>query len=300
MDKLEAIAIFHKVVECGSFSKASQALNLAPSTVTRNIDQLEKSLGKTLLKRSTRELALTDPGQDFLLTSRQMLDLWQQAKGEKSDEDSVSGVLRVSAVESFGRLIVAPMLGSFLAAHPNLKLEFHLDNQLTNLYQDGVDVAIRIGRPKDSQLKYRHLVANTMSLAAHPSYLAANGAPQSPTDLTDHNCLMYARQRQQAWWHCRRGDQYEKIPVSGNLSSIGGTPLVAAINQGLGIGLVPPWLRSELERDTQFLLPDWQFDLAAQGSGEIYAVYTEPSAKARAFLDQLSAHCQQLLSCYCK
>ncbi len=288
MDKLDAIRLFHKVVECSSFAKASQAMKVAPSTVTRQINFLESTLKTTLFARSTRELSLTDAGREFLANSQSMLRLWDQSLAQTA-ASRVGGELRVSVVESFGRLVIAPLVGEFLEQYPELKIALHLDNQVSNLYQDGIDIAIRIGQPQDSQLRYRKLVLNRMRLWGPTSYLDREGIPEGPEDLSRHNCLLYSRQRQQSWWHCRRGEDYRKIEVQGNITSIGGTPLVSALNQGLGLVLVPRWLEADVDRSVCTpLLTDWHIDLTAQGSGEIHALFVQPTPNTRAFLDFLT------------
>lgn len=287
MDKLDAIRLFHKVVECGSFAKAAHAMAVAPSTVTRQITFLENALQTPLFARSTRELALTDAGQNFLATSQTMLQLWDQSLSHSASE-AVAGELRISVVESFGRLVVAPLLGAFMDRYPELKIALHLDNQLSNLYQDGVDIAIRIGQPQDSQLRYRKLLQNRMRLWGATSYLDRHGTPETPEDMSRHNCLLYSRQRQQSWWHCRQNKDYRKVEVQGNITSIGGTPLVNALNQGLGLALVPQWLEADVDQSVcKPLLNDWQIDLTSHGSGEIHALFVQPTPNTRAFLDFL-------------
>lgn len=292
---LEAIRVFIKSAECGSFSKAGAVLGISPSSVSRQIDKLEKDLATKLFKRSTRHLVLTDSGQYFLeRATTAVADLEAVFLAIRPKPNEVAGDLRISAFESFGRLRVSPIIPAFLAQHPNIKLELLLDNQLADLYKDEVDLAIRIGRPEDSRLKARKLVENRMILCASPEYLERHGRPTQPRDLSDHNCLVLSRSRSIVWWHFRQDQEVMKVQVSGNLSSVGGTPLLEAGLQGVGLIMLPEWMvASHINAGTLIgLLEKWEPRLYEDGSGDVYAVYLDdPNSKPaiRSFIDHLLA-----------
>lgn len=290
---LEAIRIFIKSAECGSFSKAGVVLGISPSSVSRQIDKLEKDLATKLFKRSTRHLVLTDSGEAFLeKVTKAMSDLEAVFTASRSAPDTLAGELRISVFESFGRLHICPAIPGFLALYPEIRLELLLDNQLADLYKDNVDLAIRIGRPEDSRLKARKLVENRMLLCASPAYLAHYGLPTKPHDLTDHNCLVLSGSRRITWWHFRRGEEVEKIQVSGNLTSVGGTPLLEAAIHGVGLVLLADWMVAcHINAGNLVnLMEKWEPSLYENGSGDVYAVYLDnPNTKPviRAFLDHL-------------
>jgi DNA-binding transcriptional LysR family regulator len=292
---LEAIRVFIKSAECGSFSKAGAVLGISPSSVSRQIGKLEKNLATKLFKRSTRHLILTDSGQSFLeRATKAVSDLEAAFMAIRPEPNELAGNLRVSAFESFGRLRVCPVVPDFLVQHPKIRLELLLDNQLADLYKDGVDLAIRIGRPEDSRLKARRLVENRMTLCASPEYLDRHGTPTQPHDLSDHNCLVLSRSRRIAWWHFRRGEEAEKVQVNGNLSSIGGTPLLEAGMQGVGVMMLPEWMVAP-HIDSGALvgvMGKWEPSLYEGSSGGVYAVYLDdPNTKPaiRSFIDHLLA-----------
>jgi DNA-binding transcriptional LysR family regulator len=165
-----------------------------------------------------------------------------------------------------------------------------LDNQVADLYKDKVDLAIRIGRPQDSRLKTRKLADNRMVVCASPDYLGRQGIPAKPQDLSSHNCLALNRQRRNTPWHFRHGALALKVPVGGNLSSIGGTPLLEAALQGVGLTLLPAWMaETHLRAGTLMpVLGSWAADIFEGGSGTVYAVYLEdPRSKPalRSFID---------------
>ncbi len=290
---LEAIRIFIKSAECGSFSRAGAVLGISPSSVSRQIDKLEKDLATKLFKRSTRHLVLTDSGESFLeKVTKTMSDLEAVFTATRSAPDTIAGELRISVFESFGRLRICPAIPGFLTLYPEIKLELLLDNQLADLYKDNIDLAIRIGRPEDSRLKARKLMENRMLLCASPAYLARCGLPAKPHDLADHNCLVLSGGRRITWWHFRRGEEVEKIQVSGNLTSGGGTPLLEAAIHGVGLVLLAEWIVGcHINAGNLInLMEQWEPSLYENGSSDVYAVYLDnPNTKPaiRAFLDHL-------------
>ena len=292
---LEAIRIFIKSAECGSFSKAGAVLGMSPSSVSRQIARLEKDLATKLFKRSTRHLILTDRGQSFLeRVTKTVSDLEAAFTAIRPEPNEVAGDLRISAFESFGRLRICPVIPDFLMRHPKISLELLLDNQLADLYKDEVDLAIRIGRPQDSRLKARKLVENRMTLCASPEYVGRHGMLTQPHDLSDHNCLVLSRSRRIAWWYFRQGEVTEKVQVKGNLSSIGGTPLMEAGLQGVGVMMLPEWMVASHINSGVLLtvMEKWKPSLYEGGSGDVYAVYLDdPNTKPaiRSFIDHLLA-----------
>jgi len=280
---LTLIRTFIKVADLGSFSKAAQVLNLAPSSITRSINKLEAELDVRLFKRSTRALVLTEEGHQFYGRAEKLLEdadgLISSMQGTRSEPE---GTLRISAFEGFGRAFISPLLPDFLSRYPQLKVEIELDNQIVDLSSENVDLGIRIGLPADSSLNARLLLANETMLCASPRYLEQHGMPVKPEDLIEHNCLILNRDRQRTYWHFRNSSvrnkslkDYKKIAVAGNITSKGGTPLVeAAINHG-GIVLISSWMVKDLITEGALVqcLPDWQGSLFEESSGVIYAVY---------------------------
>lgn len=292
---LEAIRIFIKSAECESFSKAGAALGMSPSSVSRQVDNLEKGLAAKLFKRSTRGVALTDSGRSFLeKATKAVSDLEAAIIAVRPESKEFSGDLRISVFESFGRLRVCPMVPDFLSRYPKIKLELIFDNQLADLYKDEVDLAIRIGRPEDSRLKARKLVENHMVLCASHDYVSQHGKPSKPHDVVGHNCLVLGRSRRITWWHFSQGEQVEKVQVSGNLTSVGGAPLLEAGIQGVGLVMLPEWMVSP-HIDSGALvkvMAKWEVSLYEGGSGDVFAVYLDdPNTKPviRAFIEQLLA-----------
>jgi len=290
---LELIKVFHQVVESGSFSQAGHALHMAPSSIARNIDSLEAQLKTTLFKRSTRQLILTEEGSYFYTQSGQLVDQADSLLIEmRGSRDVPQGILKISVFESFGNLCLAPIIPEFLQMYPDVQVELDLDNKLVDLHSDNVDLAIRIGVPKDSGLKARKLMENRTLLTATPNYLNQHRTIVHPGDLHGHNCLLISQERQRNHWHFSQGKNKQKVAVKGNFISKGGSPLLTAALKDCGVLLLSEWMvKPYLEsKELINILPDWTASHWEEGSGEIFAIYKAaqyPKPHIRAFLDFL-------------
>ena len=294
---LEPLRIFIKVTEMGSFSKAADVLHLAPSSVARAIDRLEEEMGVTLLKRSTRCLSLTTEGQIFLDGAARLIEDTDDLIGLIKKEESVpQGRLNISCFESFGRTVVLPILPEFMKTYPNINIIFEMDNRVSDLIKEDVDVAIRIGQPQDSGLKFRQLKSNQTVVCASPRYLDSAYKLEVPGDLQEHNCLLLNRPIFKNEWFFTKGNEKQKIKVKGNLTSKGGTPLLMAAIAGVGVGQLPLWMvESELKTGVLVrCLEQWQSSIFESHSGEVFAVYPQrkfPKLTVRVFLDFLLKKC---------
>lgn len=290
---LELLKVFDQVVESGSFSQAGRALNMAPSSVARNIDSLENRIKTTLFKRSTRQLILTEEGQYFYQQSSKILRDSDNLLAEMRGNHGVpEGILRISVFESFGNLCLTPLIPEFLERYPKIQIELELDNKLVDLNSDNVDMAIRIGTPQDSRLKARHLLTNYTALVASPAYINAHSPITQPEDLQQHNCLLISHERQRNYWYFRQKSTARKVMVAGNLISKGGSPLLCAALQGTGVLLLSKWMLKPYLESGQLveLLPSWTATHGELGSGEIFAIYKNtqyPKPHLRVFLDFL-------------
>lgn len=295
---LNSIRIFIKVVEVGSFSKAARILNMAPSSITRSIDALEKELKVTLLQRSTRQLTLTDKGIQFLDGATQLIaDSNLLFESLREDKREPEGLLRISVLESFGRIHISPLLSGFLNKYPKVKVEIELENKLIDLSSQNVDLGIRVGEPADSDLKARVLLSNHNVLCASPDYFKENGLPQIPSDLSNHNCLLLKQDKKRVFWYFKKGRTQNKIHVQGNLSSRGGTPLVEAALNGAGIVQLANWAIIDHIKEGRLItcLQDWQASFSEKTAGEVYVVYKNnkyPNPLIRLFIDYLLENIQ--------
>ena len=292
---LEWIKVFDQVVESGSFSQAGQALNMAPSSVARNIDNLEAKLKTTLFKRSTRQLILTEEGDYFHQQALKLLNDSEQLLADMRATHQVpEGLLRLSVFESFGNLMIAPLMPAFLAAYPAIKVELDLDNKLVDLNSENIDVAIRIGSPQDSSLKARHLLTNQTLLVATPEYLQQHSSIKIPEDVTTHNCLSISHERQTTQWDFqhKKNKKQQRMSVNGNFTSRGGSALLKVALKHGGLLLLSDWMVKEYIESKQLVevLPDWKVAYDRHRHLEIFAIYKSsqyPKPHIRAFIDFL-------------
>lgn len=296
---LSSLELYIKVIELGSFSAAGRVVGMTPSSVSRQMDKLEAEFGTRLLNRTTHTIQPTAAGSRLIPYADNALALIEQARQSVSaDQREVRGFLRVSVFSTFGRLCICPLVPEFLRRHPQIRMALDLDDRMVDLHKENIDVAIRSGKPQDSSLKARSLLKKNTLAVASPQYLKEHGEPKEPDDLRNHNCLVLDRKRQVSWWHFRQDSKYRKVPVSGNLLSQGGEPLIQAALDGLGVVLLPNWIIADDVASGRLVpvLTDWQANFVEHGNSEIYAVfqpdrYERPAL--RAFIDYLVAELPQ-------
>ncbi|MCB1740836.1 MAG: LysR family transcriptional regulator [Gammaproteobacteria bacterium] len=302
MESLQSMHLFVRVVRAGSFSAAGRDLGLAPSSISRQVNALEDELGVRLLNRTTRALNLTQAGMVYFERASQILDDVEAAHREVSELDAKPrGTLRITAPVTFGRLHVATALPGFLALNPELQVEFTASDQVVDLIEEGVDVAIRIAPLKDSSLVARRLAPMHRVICASPDYLRIHGVPRTPQDLAEHQCLVFRSQSSSnLWrpgggsWMLKSAEESVEMQVQGRFVSNNADVLVEAARQGLGLVHMPNWLVADDVRcgRLQQVLPEYQVGPDDRNVA-IYAVYPSRrhlSAKIRAFVDYMSEH----------
>jgi DNA-binding transcriptional LysR family regulator len=265
MDRLAAMKIFVRVVETGSFSGVARENAATQSAVSKQVAALEGHLGVKLLSRSTRALSLTEEGEAFFPEARRLVADFEAAEGRlRGGRARLTGWLRVAASVGYGRRILMPRVQSFLAMHPDLRIDLRLNDGFTDLIEQGVDVAVRLGDLPDSGLVARKIGVSQRVLVAHPSYFAglADGGPRlnHPRDLTAHNCVVYTESASQnVWEFIRRNGERAQVRVAGNLQSNSSEVIRAAALSGLGICHAPNWLLADELACGQVsaLLPEW-------------------------------------------
>jgi DNA-binding transcriptional LysR family regulator len=193
MKALQDLDIFVRTVDNGSLSATARALALSPAAASAALKRLEAELGVQLFVRSTRSLRLTPQGERFLAQCRPALEALQQAGQQAAaGEQALCGVLKLSAPSDFGRNLLLPWLDEFQHLHPRVDIRLQLSDRLANVYSEPVDAAFRYGQPPDSSLVALPLApSNRRVLCASPDYLARQGEPATPHELSGHDCLCY-------------------------------------------------------------------------------------------------------------
>lgn len=236
MDRLEAMAILVAAVEAGSLSAASRRLGTPLATVSRKVSELEAHLGTRLLTRSSRRLALTDAGRSYFAACKRILDDVGEAERAASGEyRAPRGDLVITAPVVFGRLHLLPIVAEFLGSYPEIDIRMLLSDRVVNLFEDRVDLAVRIGHLPDSSLVATRLGAIRRVVCASPAYFAARGMPQHPTELAAHDCITLEILHAPDAWTFPIGKSEVSVPIHSRLVvSTAETAIDAAIGS-LGI-----------------------------------------------------------------
>lgn len=202
MDRLESMTAFVSVARAGGFSAASRELGIPLATISRRVGELESALGVRLLRRSTRQVVVTEAGQKFFAACQRALeDLRDAEEAVSSEYRTPRGDLMITAPIAFGRLHLQPVALEFLAAHPQINLRMQLVDRIVNIADEHVDAALRIAHLPDSSLIARTLGSIRVVVCANPAYLKARGAPQRPEDLMQHDCIAWSiLGPRDTWW----------------------------------------------------------------------------------------------------
>lgn len=291
MDTIVGMRTFEAVVVAGSFTQAAGRLDVSPQLVSKYVNQIESRLGVRLLNRSTRHLSLTEAGRIYYERCRQLLadfDKMEDLVGQTTVK--AQGKLRISAPMSFGTMHLARAIAKFSARQPEISIDLSLDNRTVDIIGEGFDLAIRIGKLQESSLVARKLAPARMVVCGAPDYFERRGIPETPEQLTGHDCLQYEYWSEQGQWSFEHNGETHQVPIKGPLSANNGMALREAAIAGCGIILQPTFLVGDDIRAgrLQVVLDDYRLREA-----NVYAVYAHRqylSAKVRIFVDYLAEY----------
>jgi DNA-binding transcriptional LysR family regulator len=250
MDQLRAIRYFSKVAETGSFTKAALFFAVPPSSLSRRVADLEKSLGATLLKRSTRAVKLTEVGRIYYNDIQGILNQLEQSNETvRSYQTKPMGQLRISSMVGFGEPILLPLLDEFSELYPEIVLDVSLSDELSALGREDVDIAIRGGYAPNERVLAIKLMDNEFIPVAAPDYLHKHGTPQGVMELPQHNGLYFRTPNGPTPWLCNINSQWHDVSGPAVAVSNNGRWLVEKARQGWGILMSPRWsLTQYIER----------------------------------------------------
>lgn len=267
--------LFTRVVDLGSFSRAAMELGIGQPAATKQVARLEKELGARLLHRSTHGVTPTEIGGLYYEKCKLIVLHDEEARSVATlMQSQVQGVLRISTSIAFGLRVLAPMMLAFMRTHPRLMVDLSFDDRYVNLVEQGVDVAIRMGRLADSALGATYLGVSPWVAVAAPAYLRTHGVPEKPADLAAHDALVYSTAQGDAIWHFSEpGKASTSIPVNGRLRSNNLSVLLAAARDGFGVAVLPHYVAGDGLRTGEIvaILGNWQLP-----SQEVHAVYPSP------------------------
>ena len=286
---LEELQAFTTVIDSGSITAAAEQLEQTVSGISRALGRLERKLGTTLLRRTTRKLELSEEGEVFLVHARSILDAVVSAEDQMaSRHQRPAGRLRVNAASPFMLHVVVPLIGAFCERYPDIALELHSSDNIIDLIEQRTDVAIRIGRLQDSTLHARSLGSFRLRVLAAPAYLEAHGRPKRVSELRQHRLLGFTQPESLNHWPLRseQGDSWQTTP---SIKASSGETVRQLALAGHGIACLADFMtRDDLARGdlVPLLVKDTVETLQA-----VHAVYyrnTPLSARIQCFLDFLA------------
>ncbi len=291
MDTLTRMRAFVAVVDAGGFSAAARASGRSKALMSKYVAELESELGARLLNRTTRQLSLTEAGEAAYDEVRELLRRVGALRDRiEATTATPRGRLRVSIPTTIGASDVAPAVMTFLAAHPEIRLELSLEDRFVNLVEEGFDVAVRISALADSSLIVRKLAGFRVAVFAAPSLIASHGRPAHPSELAGLPCIIDTNLRSRGNWQFREDGTLFSVSVKGRVEVNSPQAAAAAARAGLGF-CRGPW--SGIRRDVEAgrlvtILDDYELD--DLGIYVVYAHREQLPAKIRAFIDHLVGH----------
>lgn len=296
MDQLRALKYFIKVVETGNFTKAAAQFSVPPSSLSRRVADLEKSLGATLLIRSTRVVKLTEIGQQYYQQVSSILNQLEHSNETvRCYQGDVVGKLRISAMSDFGKSILLPLLDVFNRLYPGIVLNVHLSDEIASIERDDIDVAIRGGYAPNERIVAIALMDNKFVPAAAPKYLQAMGNPKHALEMPKHKGLYYRTPKGRTPWLAQIDGQWQDVSGIETAISNSGQWILQKAANGHGIVMLPRWaLKPYLERGELIELTiNPPLSITPKPDFGTYLLYQKqryPVPKIKAVVDFLVSH----------
>jgi DNA-binding transcriptional LysR family regulator len=237
MDKLVAMTTFVRIVDAGSLTAAADALDTSLPTVVRTLAALERHLGISLIKRTTRRLHLTDEGAQYLERCRVILSAVQEAETLVSSRSEPAGRLTVTASALFGRRHVAPVVSEFVRRYPKVNAELLFVDRVVNLIEEGIDVGVRIAHLEDSSMVAIPVGRTRRVVCASEAYLRRHGVPEAPNDVRNHVCIRHLGLAPRNEWRFRAGTRNVVVPITSAITCNDIDSAINACMDGLGLGM---------------------------------------------------------------
>ncbi|QBY05346.1 LysR family transcriptional regulator [Thalassotalea sp. HSM 43] len=286
---IEHLKLFIRVASLNNISLAGKELSLSPAVASTYLNKLEQSLGIKLIHRTTRQVSLTEEGKTFLPHAEEVVEAVRGARASVgSAKDSPQGTLRVTASASFARMHLIPALKGFMQLHPDLIIDIRMSDSIIDMVEGGFDVAIRNANLDDSSFNAKKLASDTRILCASPDYIAEFGEPQTPQQLTQHQCINLAGIHH---WDFVTPQGTKRFKHSGALRIDNGEAIRDACEQGIGITICSKWCAYQQLRSGTLVQVLKDYPLVNDTA--IWALYPSSrllAPKVRVFVDYLSDH----------
>jgi len=252
VDKFDAMQMFVRVIEKGSFSAVAKERGIGQPAVSKQISGLEEELGTELIHRTSRSIAMTDAGRDFYESAVHILGDFENATSRIGrEQSSPKGLIRVTVPPTFARLHMVSKLPAFFAAYPDMAIEMAASESPTTIVEDGFDLAIHSGDLPDSTLVARRFAQTITILVATPQYLARHGAPESPDDLNRFQSVVFIERGSAQPWSFGSGQHAKRVVPTGVFRTSDIEQMRMGVLEHLGIAQAPAWLfAAELREGT--------------------------------------------------
>lgn len=290
MDRMDAIRLFVRVVERGSFSAVAREAGVGQPAVSKQIAALEVSFGAQLMRRTSRQMVLTEAGETFYESAVRLVDDFEALRSSVGRGQSApSGLIRVTVAPVFGRLYVVPRLSEFFDRFPDISIEMSASERRINLIEEGIDLAIRHSDLDDSSLTVRKLTTSPFVTVATPAYFDKFGIPATPGELEKHRCVIFSHQREPRPWLFEDTLGATVHHPRGNFRTADPEQIRAAVLADLGVAHVPGWLfASEIVSGAvRVVLRDFEGGSLAMSA--VFPAARRLPTKVRLFIDFLAA-----------
>lgn len=288
MDRLDDLTVLVEVVDSGSLSAAAERLGLSASAISRRLSQMESRLGTRLVARTTRRIALTDAGAAFCLRARAILAALDEAEHSLLEmNEEPRGTLRLSMPVTFGQMHIAPLIPAYLRRHPGVSVEASLSDRSVRLVDEGLDLAIRIGRLADSSLIARRLRPLRRHVVASPDYLERRGVPLSPGELARHDCLIFLSGGARQDWDFMVEGRRETLRPAGPVVSDSLALLRHAAVGGVGLARLADFIIADDLAAGRLVPVLATHEIEDEAIHAVYPPTRHVSPKVRSFIDHL-------------
>jgi len=297
MPYLESLRVFVRVVELGSITAGGRDLRLTPAVASNRIKELERRLDVRLFNRTTRKLSPTEVGHAFYDHAREVVQKLEDAEAAISDYSrSPHGTVQVTAPLGVGKRLIGPLIPEFVDSYPEVSVRLRLSDRKVDLLEDGLDVALFIGQPPDSNLKLRKIIDTPRTLCAAPAYLEKHGVPRHPDDLRRHSCLLLRYPRSPEWyWILSTSEGPKRMDVSGSYDSDDGDVLTGWARAGRGIVNKPRFDVLEYLRNGELVEVLTDTPPVPAMFGCLYPHRRLQDNKVRLFIDFILTRCRERL-----
>jgi DNA-binding transcriptional LysR family regulator len=286
MDRLDAMSIFIAIVEAGSLSEASRRLGMPIATVSRRLAELETHLKTQLLKRSARQMILTDSGRSYIAACRRIIEQVDEAERDAAGEyHAPMGELAITAPGPLGHMHLMPLALEFMQAYPDIHLRLELSDRIVNMLEENIDIAIRIGELRDSSMIATRVGSIRHVVCASPGYFATRGRPKRPEDLKQHDCITVDKATSPRGWEFATGTAETAVPVCSKIDVSSSEAAIIAAIAGVGITRVMSYKMQDALNAGQLEIVLPEFEPAPWPVNILYTARRLVPLKIRTFID---------------